>query len=104
VRDAGYGVIVVETASGGHYVIAVADSVHQGNLLGDTRRWCREYGYQFSVKVANERISPAQANIFVLPEDLSSEFRTTYTIASGFTHSGLSGREPLPAGYVRVYP
>jgi hypothetical protein len=38
------------------------------------------------------------------PGDWDVELRRTYTIASGFMHWGLSGCEPLPAGYVRVYP
>ena len=57
IRDAGWGVLAIETASDGYYVIAVADAAHQGNLLGDTRRWRRDHGYQFLFKGADERSS-----------------------------------------------
>jgi hypothetical protein len=101
-REAGWGVVVVETVAGDHYVVATADPLHQGNLLGDTRRWNREHGYQFFFNRANERISPSQENVFVLPEGSALEIRRTYTIASGFTNWALSGGEPLPDGYVRL--
>lgn len=93
VRGAGYGVIVVETASGDHYVIAVADPVHQGNLIGDSRRWNREHGYQFNFKRAAELSSPNGRIV---------EIARTYTIASGFTHWGLAGSEFLPIGYLAL--
>jgi hypothetical protein len=45
VREAGWGVIVVETIDGAHYLFATAFHVHHGDLLGDARKWAREHGY-----------------------------------------------------------
>jgi hypothetical protein len=97
-RDAGYGVIVVEMASGDHYVIAVADSMHQGKLLGDTRRWSREHGYQFYFKRADERISTSPGDNIALPDGIGNVF----TRASNFAQWGLSKRQILPESYVRL--
>jgi hypothetical protein len=102
VRDGGYGVVVVQTVSGDHYVVATANRNHEGNLAGDTRRWNRECGYHFSLKRADERISASDPNIVVLPDGRIVEIRRTYTTASGFTHWGLSSQQTIPAGYVRL--
>ena len=102
VRDAGWRVVVVETVTGDHYVIAAASPVHQGNLIGDTRKWGREHGYQSLLKRAAERISGPEPNVMLLPDGRVVEIRRTFTIASGFTHWALSGREPLSAGYVHL--
>jgi hypothetical protein len=98
VRDAGWGVVVVETASGDHYVIARAGRDGERNLLGDTRRWNREHGYRFSVKRADERISTSPEDIMALPDGVG----TVFTRASSFTQWGLSKRQILPESYVRL--
>jgi hypothetical protein len=100
VRDAGWG-LVLETASGDHYVIATAHRTQEGNLVGDIRRWNREYGYQFALK-PDEQISAPKENILMLPDGRVVEIRRTFTIALGFTHWALSDRENIPAGYVRL--
>ncbi len=100
VREAGYGVIVVETASGDHYVIARAVRRHEGTLVGSTRKWSREHGYQFLLKRADERISALGENILALHDGRNVEIRSTHTLASWLTHWRLSGQEQLHAGYV----
>src|ERR1035441_9443718 len=55
VRETGWGVVVVQTVSGDHFVVATAHRKHQGNLLGDTRRWTREHGYQFFMKLSDDK-------------------------------------------------
>jgi hypothetical protein len=100
-RDAGWGVVVIESVAGDHYVFAAASPVRQGNLLGDVRKWNRDQGYQFFLKRSDKRISTPKPNVFVLPDGREVEIRRTYTIASGFTHWALPDREPIPAGYVR---
>jgi hypothetical protein len=97
-HDAGWGGVVVEMASGDHYVIAVADPVHQGNLMGDTRRWNREHGYQFFFKRSDERLSTSSEKLLALPDGVGNVF----TRASSFTQWGLSKRQILPEGYVRL--
>jgi hypothetical protein len=102
VRGAGYGVVVVEGASGDHFVFAFADASHEGNLIGDVRRWSREHGYQFFLKRSKERMSALKEDILMLPDGGVVEISRTYTIASGLTNWGLSGRETMPAGFVQL--
>ncbi len=102
VCEAGWGLIVAETPSDGHFVIARASGVHDGTLVGDTRKWNRKHGYRFLVKRSHERISTPEENVLALPDGRLIEIRSTYTAAFGFAKSGLSGREQLPAGYVRL--
>jgi hypothetical protein len=101
-RDGGYGVVVVQTVSGDHYVVAIANATQEGNLVGDIRRWSRGHGYQFLVKRADERISAPKESVLMLPNGRVIEIRNVYTTAGVFTRWGLSRREPLPAGYVRL--
>jgi hypothetical protein len=101
VRKAGWGVVVVETASGDHHVIAAAHQTHLGNLIGDTRRWNGEHRYRFSLKRADECVSRSPGDM-VLSDGRVVEVRRAYTIASGFTHWALSSRETLPSGYMGV--
>jgi hypothetical protein len=79
VLKAGWGLIVVETASNDHFVIARADGEHENDLVGDARNWSREYGYRFSLKHASERISTPRENSFVLTDGRTVEIRSTYT-------------------------
>lgn len=102
VCEAGWGLIVAETPSDEHFVIARASGVHDGTLVGDTRRWNRKHGYRFLLKRSNERIPTPDENSLALPNGRTVEIRSTYTAAFGFGKAGLSGREPLPAGYVRL--
>ena len=102
VCEAGWGLIVVETASDGYLVIARADGTHESNLFSDIRRWRLNHGYQFILKRSKERMSTPQENVFVLADGRTVEIRSVYTAAIGFTHWGLSSRERLPAGYVRL--
>jgi hypothetical protein len=102
VRHAGWGVVVVETVAGDHYLIASADRTHEGNLVGNIRKWNREHGYTFLLKRSDERISTPEPNFVVLPGGRMVEILSTHTLASGFTHWGLSVRESLPHPYVRL--
>ncbi len=102
VCEAGWGLIVAETPSDEHFVIARASGVHDGTLVGDTRKWNRKHGYRFLLKRSNERISTPEENVLALPDGRTVEIRSTYTAAFGLTKIGLSGGEPLPAGYVRL--
>jgi hypothetical protein len=102
VCGAGWGAIVVETASGNHFVIARADGTQESNLVWDTRRWSQQYGFQFVLKRSDQRIFTSRENVFVFPDGREVEIRTTYMLASEFTHWRFSGQEQLPAGYVRL--
>jgi hypothetical protein len=79
VCEAGWGLIVVETASEDHFVIARADGIDESNLAGDTRRWSREYGYRFLLKRSCERISIPRENVFVVAGNRTVEIHSTYT-------------------------
>jgi hypothetical protein len=102
VRHAGYGVIVVESDSEDHFLVAATTSTHEGTLLGDTRKWTKEHGYRFWIKRAEERISAPGENDFSLPDGRVVEIHNIYTTAGVFTRLGLSLREPLPPQYVNV--
>ena len=102
VCEAGWGLIVIETALGHHVLIARADGTHESNLFSDTRRWSRQHGYQFDLKHSVERVSTARENFLVLTDGRKFEIRSVYTAAIGFTHGGLSGLDRLPEGYVRL--
>jgi hypothetical protein len=102
VRHAGYGVIVVESDSDDHFVVATTNSTHEGTLIGDTRKWTREHGYRFWIKCADERISAPGENDFSLPDGRVVEIHNIYTTAGVFTRLGLSLRETLPAQYVQL--
>ncbi len=102
VAEAGWGLILAETPTEEHFVFARADGTHESNLFSDTRRWGREYGFQFFLKRSRERISTPHANVFMVNDGKRVEVRATYTAALGFSHWGLSGLERLPAGYVRL--
>ena len=102
VRDRGWGLIVVEALSGEHFLIFPASPVHEGNLLGDVRTWTRQLGYQFFVKLSGEEWTTPERNVFALPDGREIEIRNVLTRAGNFTHSGLSQRNVLPNGYVRL--
>jgi hypothetical protein len=101
-RSAGWGSVVVETPANEHFLVFSASPAHQGNLVGDIRRWSRQYGYQFFFKRAGERFSAPRPNVFVLPDGREIEIRSVFTRAGNFTHWGLIGHEVMPDGYVRV--
>jgi hypothetical protein len=86
VCEAGWGVIVVETASGDHFVIARADGKQESNLIGDTRRWMHEHWFQFVLKRSDRRISTPRENLFVFPDGREVEIATAYTAYTGFRH------------------
>jgi hypothetical protein len=98
VRDAGYGLIVVETESGDYCAIVRAGRDTEQNLIGDIRKWNREHGYQFYFKRTDERISTSPGDIMALPDRVGNVF----TRASNFTQWGLSKRQILPESYVRL--
>ncbi len=102
VRETGWGVVVVQTVSGDHFVVATAHRKHQGNLLGDTRRWTREHGYQFFMKLSDDKFPTPRPNIFLLPDGREIQIQNVLERASNFTHWGLSLEEQIPAGYVRI--
>lgn len=52
----GWGVIVIETASGDHFVIARADGNQESNLVWDTCRWSQQHGFQFVLKRSDQRM------------------------------------------------
>ena len=101
VREAGWGVVVVETVAGEAYLMATAARIHEGNLRGDTRKWSREQGYHFSLKRSGEQISELQEDVFPLPDGSVVEVRHVFAPASNFTHWGLRDQEDIPDGYVR---
>ena len=102
VRHAGYGVIVVESDSEDHFVIAATTPTQESKLIGDTRKWTREHGYRFWIKRADERISAPGENDFSLPDGRVVEIHNIYTTAGVFTRLGLSLRAALPAQYVQL--
>ena len=102
VTKRGWGSVVVETTDSQQFLIVDASAVHEGNLVGDVRRWTRQYGYQFFVKRAGERFSTPRSNVFGLPDGREIEVRSVFTRAGNFTQWGLIGREVLPDGYVRM--
>jgi hypothetical protein len=102
VRHAEYGVIVVESDSEDHFVIATTASTHEGTLINDTRKWTQEHGYRFWIKRAGERISAPGENDFSLPDGRVVEIHNIYTTVGVFTRLGLSLREALPAQYVKL--
>jgi hypothetical protein len=102
VRHAGYTVIVVESDSEDHFVIAATNSTHEDKLIADTRRWTKEHGYRFWMKRADERISAPGENDFSLPDGRVVEIHNIYTTAGVFTRLGLSLRAALPAQYVQL--
>jgi hypothetical protein len=79
VCEAGWGLIVVETGSDDHLVLARADGTHESDLFADTRRWGREYGYQFLLKRSSERMTAPRENVFV-SGDRTIEIHSTYTV------------------------
>jgi hypothetical protein len=86
VCEAGWGVVVVETASGDHFVIARADGAQERNLVGDTRRWSEEHGFRFALKRSNQRISTPRENVFVVPDGREVEMAAAYTAYTAFRH------------------
>jgi hypothetical protein len=100
--EAGWGVILVETASGDHFVIARADGTQESNLVSDTRRWSEQYACQFVLKRSDQRIFTSREDVFVFPDGREVGIVTTYTVASGFTHWRQTGRETMPTGHVRL--
>jgi hypothetical protein len=102
VRERGRGLVVVETSPGDHWLIFAASPIHQGNLVGDIRKWTQQYGYQFLIKRSGEELSSPRDNTFALPDGREVEIRSVLTRASNFTHWALSTARTLPAGYVRL--
>src|SRR5208337_4166081 len=68
VQEAGYGVVVVRTTGDDDYVLAIAGRKRQGKLVGDTRKWRRDQGYQFVVKRRDERFLTTKPSHLVLPD------------------------------------
>lgn len=79
VCEAGWGLIVVETASDDHLVLVRADGDHESNLFADTRRWSQEYGYKFRLKRSQERLSSPRENALVVAGDRTVVIHSTYT-------------------------
>jgi hypothetical protein len=101
VRQRGWGSVVVETTDNDHFLIVTASPLREGNLIGDIRR-CRQHGYRFFFKRAGERFSTPRPNVFVLPGGREIEIRNASTMASNFTHWGLTGQDVMSDGYVRL--
>jgi hypothetical protein len=102
VRDQGWGLVVVEAVSGDHFLVCAASAVHEGNLVGDIRRWSREYGYNFFLKPSDQEFAMPRPNVFILPDGREVEIRNVLTRAGNLTHWALSDRKVLPYGYVRL--
>jgi hypothetical protein len=98
VRERGWGLLVIETPSDEHWLIIAAAPPHEGNLVGDIRKWTQQYGYEFFIKHSGEFISPAREYAFVLPDGREIEIQSILTRASNLTHWGLSKARTLPAG------
>ncbi len=102
VRDHGWGLVVIETPSGEHWLIFAASHVHQGNLVGDLRKWTQQFGYEFFLKRSGEELFSPRANSFALSGGREIEIESVLTRASNFTHWGLSNARTVPVGYVRL--
>jgi hypothetical protein len=102
IRDRGWGLVVVEATSGAHWLIFAASPTHQGNLVGDVRRWTRELGYEFFVRLSGEDWPTPKRNTFTLPDGRDIEICNVLTRAGNFTHSGLPMQKVLPDGYVTL--
>jgi hypothetical protein len=102
VLESGWGFVVVAATSGEHFLIFAASAFHQGNLVGDVRRWTRQLGYQFFVKLSDQKFPTPRPNVFLLPDGRQVEIQNVLTRASNFTHWALSERASLPKGYVRL--
>jgi hypothetical protein len=101
-HDRRWGSIFVEATSGEHWLMFAASPGQQGNLVGDVRRWTRQYGYTFHLKLSGAAWPTPRANIFVLPDCREVEARKVFSRTSNFTHWGLSDLEPLPDGWRRL--
>src|SRR6266404_8312090 len=88
--DRGCGLVVVETPSEETFLIFRTGPAHQGNLVGDVRRWTRQYGYQFFLKLSSEVWTTPRPDVFALPDGREIQIRAVLTMASFFTHWGLS--------------
>jgi hypothetical protein len=102
VREQDWGAVVVEAASGEHWLMFAARSVQQGNFVGDVRKWSRELGCQFFLKLSNEEWSTPSPNVFVLPDGREVEIQNVLARAGNNTHWLLHEDEVLPDGYVRL--
>jgi hypothetical protein len=102
VGERGWGLVVVETPRNEHFLVFAANPVHQGNLVGDVRRWSKERGCNFFVKSSKERIPTPHDDLFILPDGREIQIRAVYTRAGNFTHWGLSKQKVLPDGYLRL--
>jgi len=96
------GVMVAETVTGDSYAIVTASKLHEGNLVGNVRKWTRQHGYEFFLKRTHERILTIRPNVFVFPNGRELQVMNVWVRASNFTHWGLSQQKTLPRGYVRL--
>jgi hypothetical protein len=102
VRRAGWGLAVIETTADGHFVMFAASAVHQGNLVGDVRRWTKEFGYEFHLKLPDQEWPTPTPDVFVLPDGREIEIGNVLTIGGNFTQWGLASSRTLPEGLVRL--
>jgi hypothetical protein len=59
--------LVLEDSDGAYWLVAASLPVHEGNLVGDARRWGRELGRSVYVKKSDEDCETPTPNSFRLP-------------------------------------
>jgi hypothetical protein len=79
-----------------------ASAVHEGNLIGDVRRWTKEFSYQFNVKLPYQEWPTPTPDVFVLPDGREIEIANVLTSGGNFTHWGCASSRTLPEGCVRL--
>jgi hypothetical protein len=68
--------------------IEVSPCTYHGNLVGDIRKWTREFGYEFLLKRSHKAMSTPRPNGFVLPDGREIQIRNVLTRANNLTHWG----------------
>jgi hypothetical protein len=94
--------LVLEDQDGSLWLVATADVIRQGNLIGDARRWSRELGRPFYLKRSDEQWETPTPNSFVLPDGKVIEVRSILARPGNNTCWGLSTLKTLPSNYIEI--
>ncbi|HTP32766.1 MAG TPA: hypothetical protein VMJ75_11360 [Candidatus Acidoferrales bacterium] len=94
--------LVLEDSDCRYWLVAAASAVHEGNLIGDGRRWNREIGTPVFIKRNRDQWETPTPNSFVLPNGRVVEVASVLVRPQNNTCWLLNLRKTLPTGYIEI--
>ena len=84
----GHQHLVLDATDGTLWLLVASDSIREGNLVGDARRWGREQGHQFFIKRTREEFETPTEDSIVLPGGEVIQVQAIYVRPGNLTRWG----------------